>query len=114
MEKKQINIAVGRRIKANRERAGLTQEKFSEMLGIGDKHLSAIERGAAGVSLTTLTHICTLLSISADSLLFDDAEKSNDVAALAERLARLSPDEYATAEDVLNRLLAYFAKHKSE
>ena len=42
-EKKAINIEIGERVKQVREAAGLTQEAFSEMIGLGDKHISAIE-----------------------------------------------------------------------
>ena len=52
--KKEINILVGINIKREREKAGLTQDQFSEMLGIGSKSLSAVERGVVGISLTTL------------------------------------------------------------
>lgn len=44
-QKKQINSIVGQNIKREREKAGYTQERFSELIGIGPKSLSAIERG---------------------------------------------------------------------
>ena len=53
-EKKPINIEVGRYVKQCREDAGLTQEVFAELIGLGVKHVSAIECGAVGVSLPTL------------------------------------------------------------
>ena len=53
-DRKDINILVGANIKRERERAGLTQETFSEMIGLGPKSVSAIERGTVGVSLATL------------------------------------------------------------
>lgn len=53
-DKKQINIEIGARIKDEREKAGLTQEKFSELIGLGPKSVSAFERGTVGISFTTL------------------------------------------------------------
>lgn len=53
-EKKQINVEIGARIKAEREKAGLTQERFSELIGLGTKSVSAFERGAVGISFVTL------------------------------------------------------------
>ena len=44
-EKKDINVLVGSRIKKAREAAGYTQDKFAEMIQMGTKNLSAIERG---------------------------------------------------------------------
>ena len=46
--KKDINISIGGNIKKAREKAGLTQERLSELIGIGPKSLSAVERGTVG------------------------------------------------------------------
>ncbi|MBQ3497399.1 MAG: helix-turn-helix transcriptional regulator [Oscillospiraceae bacterium] len=107
-DKKPINVEVGQRIKQNREAAGLTQEAFAEMVGLGVKHISAIERGVVGVSLNTVRTICRVLSISSDSLLLDEVNK-NDISTLSARLERLSPRQYKIAEDVLNKLIEAFA-----
>ena len=53
-EKKQINVEIGARIKEEREKAGLTQERFSELIGLGTKSVSAFELGTVGISFTTL------------------------------------------------------------
>ena len=45
-EKKPINVEIGQNVKQIRESAGLTQESFAELIGLGEKHVSAIERGA--------------------------------------------------------------------
>ena len=112
-EKKPINIETGQRIKQVREAAGLTQEAFAEMLGLGVKHISAIECGAVGVSLNTVIAICKVLAISSDALLLDSISK-NDVSAMAARLERLSPKQYKIAEDVLNKLIEAFALGENE
>ena len=49
-EKKPINLEIGQNVKQIRENAGLTQERLAELIGLGVKHLSAIECGAVGVS----------------------------------------------------------------
>lgn len=107
-EKKAINTEIGQHIKQERLAAGLTQERFSELIGIGVKHLSAIERGAVGLSLTTLKKICTVLAISSDVVLFGRSEK-NDVSDLAARLELLSPQQYKVAADMMCKLLEAFA-----
>ena len=53
-EKKDINIEIGGNIQVAREQAGYTQDTLSEMLGMTPNHLSAIERGASGISLEAL------------------------------------------------------------
>lgn len=69
-EKKPINLEIGQNVKQIRENAGLTQERLAELIGLGVKHLSAIECGAVGVSLATLKQLCVLLSVPADAILF--------------------------------------------
>ena len=50
-KKKEINIQVGNAIRTAREQAGLTQEQFGEIVALGAKNVSDIERGVAGVSV---------------------------------------------------------------
>ena len=69
MEKKTINSEVGHRIQLSRERAGYTQEQFAELLDVGVQHISRVERGAVGISLTALKKTCEILGVSADYLL---------------------------------------------
>lgn len=107
-ERKEINVEVGQRIKAAREQAGLTQERFSELIGLGTKSVSALERGTVGVSLTTLKRICEVLAISSDALLFG-VSAPDDAAALAKRFAKLSPAQYRIALDMFENLMAAFS-----
>lgn len=107
-EKKDINIEVGNRIKKARETAGLTQDRFAELIGMGTKNVSAIERGTVGVSLSSIQKICQVLSISSDDLLFG-YQTENDVQALTSRLRRLPPKHFVIASDIFNKLLEAFA-----
>ena len=110
-EKKKLDALVGSNIKRQRIKAGYTQDKFSELIGIGTKSLSAIERGTVGVSLTTLLKICDILSISSNTLLYENSHK-NDVQAITERLENLSPEEFEIANNILCNVLAAFALDK--
>lgn len=109
--KKDINIEIGANIKREREKAGLTQDQFSEMIGIGSKSLSAIERGTVGISLSALRRVCNTLSISSDALLFPNAPE-NDISNLAKRLQRLTPEQYEIANSIMGKLLEAFALEK--
>ena len=107
-EKQQLDIMIGSNIKRERTKAGYTQEAFSELVGIGTKSLSAIERGTVGVSLSTLLKICNVLSISSNSLLYKNTHK-NDVQAITERLEHLTPEQFEIVNDILCKVLAAFA-----
>ena len=61
--------AIGRRIKAARERKGLTQEELAEEVDLSPMHVSVIERGVKLPKLETLINIANALDVSADVLL---------------------------------------------
>ena len=63
--------AIGRRIKAARERKGLTQEELAEEVDLSPMHVSVIERGVKLPKLETLINIANVLDVSADVLLQD-------------------------------------------
>ena len=106
-----MNVLVGANIKREREKAGFTQDQFSELLGIGSKSLSSIERGVVGVSLTTLLRICDILHISANVLLYEQARK-NDVDSIALQLNLLSEEQFEIASNVMNNLIKAFSLEK--
>ena len=101
-------ITMGLKIAYYRKKAGYTQERFSELIGIGPKSLSAIERGMVGVSLQLLLRVSTLLSISTDTILLPECNKNN-VDDLVARLQKLSPRQFALVRDIVYKLLEGFA-----
>ncbi len=106
-EKKEINIEIGTRIKYHRERSRFTQEKFAELLEMETNTISSIERGAVGISLTTLKKICLLLSISSDELLFD-INYENNTEIISARLRKLSAKQLEITSDILAKLMEGF------
>ena len=106
-EKKSINIEIGANIKEMRERRGLTQEQLSELIGIGVKSLSAIERGAVGISLSTLRKVCNALSVSSDALIFGPGEP-NDTSDITAALERLSPPQLDLVREMLRIMTTAF------
>nr|WP_305147380.1 helix-turn-helix transcriptional regulator [Butyricicoccus faecihominis] len=104
---KEINRHIGNEIRKARERAGLTQEQFGELVSLGTKNVSDIERGVAGITVSTLRRICEKLSISSDLIIIGDQGK-NDVKYLAERLERLPPAQFAAVESFLNEVFQLF------
>ncbi len=108
-EKKEINIQIGKEIRTARERCGMTQEQLGEILSLGTKNISDIERGIAGITVSTLKKLCVKLSVSSDTILFGDDGK-NDAAYLVERLERLSPEQFKAVADFLNETLLMYAR----
>ena len=63
--------AIGSRIKAAREKAGMTQEDLAAALEMSPTHISVIERGVKSPKLETLVNIANALNVSSDMLLQD-------------------------------------------
>ena len=110
-ERKSIKAIIGANIKREREKAGLTQNKLSEMIGLEAKSLSAVECGTSGISIAALIKICNVLSISSDRLLFGATEK-NDVHELTARLEQLSQKQLEIAADILIKVIEAFHAEK--
>ena len=70
--------AIGARIKAAREKAGMTQEDLAAALEMSPTHISVIERGVKSPKLETLVNIANALKVSSDMLLQDVVTYSSD------------------------------------
>ena len=77
--------AVGRSIGAQRERAGLTQDQVSEMLGIGSQAVSRMERGAVMPTLARLFEFADVFDCRVDELLALASDRGADQVALVAR-----------------------------
>ena len=108
-EKKEINIQIGNEIRKARERAGLTQEQLGELVSLGTKNISDIERGVAGLTMTSFKRVSEKLSVSADILIFGDRDM-NDVTYIAERLKRLPPEQFKAVEAFVNQIFLLFGR----
>lgn len=104
-EKKEINVEVGRRVRQAREAAGLTQERFAELVGISPQNVSCVERGLTGMSLSVLKRMCQILSVPSDMLLMDGEPGFNEVESIAVRLRQLPPEQFQVVREVIDRVL---------
>ncbi len=104
--KKDINITVGKNIRAYREAYGYTRETFSELIGVSSKFLYDCESGNVGISLSTFKKICEVLGISADRLLWEQTEGTID---LSERLSHIPPEYHHLIETLIQTQLELLA-----
>lgn len=89
----------GKRIKAARENAGLTQEDLAGIIGCTPQHISAIERGLKTPRLDTFVTIANATHMSTDYLLCDVLEATAAPASI------LSVTCSALSEDMQQRVL---------
>ena len=86
--------AVALRISAARKAKGLTQEGLAAKANISSTHVGVIERGIKVPNLDTFVAIANALDVSADELLQDVVNKSNDYTSneLSNLLADQTPE----------------------
>ena len=97
--------AIDARIKAARERAGLTQEDLAAELDMSPTHISVLERGRKAPKLETLVNIANTLHVSTDMLLQDVVVCATDGLAseLSVAITKLKPKEQ---ERIINAIRA--------
>jgi len=66
-------IELGKRIKAARLEAKLTQEQLAEKINLSSGHCAHVERGTSKVSLSALVAIANALNTTPDKLLLDSS-----------------------------------------
>lgn len=76
-------IAIGKRIRNQREVFGYTREVFAEKIDVTPKFCSDIELGVKGMSVSTLCRISNVLNLSADYILFGKETEETDSPAIA-------------------------------
>jgi len=69
MDKENILKEFGKNLRAERNRAGLSQDGLAEKIGIcAGKHIGTIERGETNPTLTTIVAIMKVLEINFEDL----------------------------------------------
>ena len=112
---KEENVQIGERCRKAREAAGYTQKKLGEIIDKGPQFVSDMERGKCGMSLSTFMCLCSVLSVSADYLLFGRTGEGSLPLSIDERIRRLSETERVIVQQQLNLILrAFFLNSDNE
>lgn len=100
-------IALGKRIKAARERVGMTQEDLAAAVDYSVDHVSVVERGVKPPKLEKLVAIANVLKVGTDELLQDNLDVATllNATELSERLKTLSPEGQRKVMNVLDTLV---------
>ena len=103
-------VALGKRIKAARERVGMTQEDLAAAVDYSVDHVSVVERGVKPPKLEKLVAIANVLNVGTDELLQGSLNAATMLRAteLSERLKTLSPDGQRKVMNVLEALITEF------
>ena len=105
-------VAIGGRIRSQREYMGYTREQLAEMLDVTPKFCSDIELGVKGMSVPTLCKLAEALHLTTDFILF-----GRIIGAQNEPLLRIletcSPEEQGYAEELVKLFLSALSIKKS-
>ena len=78
MDPQQVQVALGKVVRARRSSLGYSQEAFADVVGLHRTYVGAFERGERNVSLQNLLRIANALNIPLSTLL---AEAEAEVAS---------------------------------
>ena len=79
---------LGKRIREERRKHDLTQEKLAEDINVSPPYIGQIERGERNAPLETLINICNRLGVSVDELLSDCLDENTYLRQLWVRLIK--------------------------
>ncbi len=106
---------IGQRIKRKRIEKGLTQEKLSELIGVGASHMSHLESGKTVPSMEVFISICNVLECSADELLCREITTAKPFLQnwLTELIGDCDFTETKILTDILNSTKATLRKNRT-
>lgn len=107
---------IGQRIKEKRIKKGLTQERLSEIIGVGPSHMSHIESGSTVPSFDVFVAILNTLGCSADELLCREIEVNKPLlnSWLSELVADCDTTEIKILSDIVVAAKQTLRKNKVE
>lgn len=97
---------IGRKIRAIRKKSGLTQEQFSEKIGIEPAPLSNIENGKSYPSMQTTLKIFKEFGITPDK--FFDCEYYKNATELEEEIIGIIKKQPSDRKQILYRIIKSF------
>ncbi|MBL1275323.1 MAG: helix-turn-helix transcriptional regulator [Ectothiorhodospiraceae bacterium] len=106
-------MSIQQHLIALRHDKGLTQQEMADMIGVHVNQIRRYESGATQPSLEVLKRLAVALSITIDSLVFDEAERgpSDDLRLQFERINRFDDEEKKIVKALLEGLIL---KHEAK
>ena len=103
---KKERVAVGQRLRRQRNQLNLTREQFAELADIGAGYYGQIEVGTSQMSIDTLIKVSRASHLSMEEILFGPEEPEDaDTSSLEALLSACTPRELRLAEKVLQLFL---------
>ena len=102
-------IALGQRIRQERLKLNLTQEKLAEDVGLSTTYIGQVERGERSLTLGKLVLIVNRFGVTVDYLLSDSVEPANDsqYRLWSQLMNGRTEDEKALAVNMVKLMFGY-------
>lgn len=103
---------LGKRIREERQRLGLTQAELAEDINISDTYMGAIERGERSLTLDTLVRLVNRLGVTVDYMLADSVmDNDSNILEQFKQIIDCQPlERKQMAINVLRTIFSYFEK----
>jgi transcriptional regulator with XRE-family HTH domain len=107
---------VGQRVRAIRQKRGLTQQELADLLGTNQSHVANVERGERGVTIHQIVKMAKALQASTDEILLGDKNGSKDSTPASvdrrflRRLQRISSLPRREKQALLTTIDAFLSK----
>ena len=100
MSRKELNLAIGQRIRLIREAQKKTREQVAEVAEISPQFLFDIESGKKGMTSQTIINLAKALNVSTDYILVGAV---TPLAKIVNNLEGLSPEDLNLAEQFIKK-----------
>lgn len=107
---------LGKRIRLERFKKNITQEKLAELVDVSPSYIGQIERGERNVPLDTLVKIATNLDVTIDYLIQDSfpIKDCSLKSQLEDLILKRNLKEQKLIINILNTLFDYIDKYKND
>ena len=102
-----LRMKFPKRLSALRKQKGFTQQSLADAIGINVSQLKRYEGGTSQPTLEVLRKLSIALSVSADTLIFDESERGPDeeLKLLFEGVKRLTPEEKHLVKELIEGVI---------
>lgn len=107
---------LGARLRQERLKRDLTQEKLAEKVEVSHAYIGQIERGERTLTLDTLVRLANQLGVTVDDLLQESIERGNEhyVNKLAQLMLNRSEKEQQMAFEMVALMFSHLDKLSSD
>lgn len=104
-----MRLLLGKRIREERLKLNLTQERLAEDVDLTTAYIGQVERGERNLTLENLVAVANRLNVTVDYLLSDSITTGTDpsVIQLSQLLSNKTQEEKAMAVDVIKTLFRH-------